>query len=265
MIIIFDLNKEIDKKTKIDKVELLKRYVSLLKTTMFSFILSTLLHIAIVAAYYYIFLWMNPDDPGKKKFYATPATSQQNVKIGGRNFGGMGANFGGSARSNQHKSYFLHLVREHYKGMSKMFFVQFSAIYLIILFAFKFFPEREKLRQDTIEAFNLDKKNNSAEDDDANDDVASQMSRHPSVSRSSNKSIKNVLRKRAVAKKRRELFAKGSSETKDGDDEINDDADYTDEEIIEEQTAAPKRTLEAPKEADNHHQPSTDDDIKKFN
>lgn len=88
---------------------------------------------------------MNPDDPGKKKFYST--TTSTGVNIGGRIVGG------GGIQTNHHKSYLLHLIREHYKGLSKMFFIQFSAIYLFILFMFNFFPERAKLQQDTMAAF----------------------------------------------------------------------------------------------------------------
>jgi hypothetical protein len=127
-------------------MSLLRRYFNLLKITMLSFLLSTCIHVGIVGGYYYTFLWLNPDDPGKKKFYST--TSSTGVNIGGKIVGG------GGVQTNHHKSYFLHLVREHYKGLSKMFFVQFSAIYTLILFLFKFFPERVKLQEDTMAAFN---------------------------------------------------------------------------------------------------------------
>lgn len=125
--------------------------MQLLKTTMISFVLSTMIHIGVVSTYYYTFLWLNPDDPGKKKFYSTTSVSP-GVNIGGRVIGG------GGIQTNHHKSYFFHLIREHYKGLSNMFFIQFSAIYLVILFVFKFFPERAKLKEDTEAAFNLSSK-----------------------------------------------------------------------------------------------------------
>ena len=42
----------------------------LLKKTMISFFLSTFIHIGLVSGYYYTYLWLNPDDPDKKKFYS---------------------------------------------------------------------------------------------------------------------------------------------------------------------------------------------------
>ena len=128
-----------------DKFQLLRRYLTLLKITMISFFLSTLIHVGAVTGYYYYYLYMNPDDPGKKKFYST--TTSSGVNIGGKIVGG------GGIQTNHHKSYLLHLVREHYKSLSKMFFVQFSAIYSLILYLFKFFPERSKLQEETMAAF----------------------------------------------------------------------------------------------------------------
>ncbi len=115
---------------------------------MISFILSTVIHVGIVSAYYYTFLWLNPDDPGKKKFYST--TTSTGVNIGGKVVGG------GGIQTNHHKSYFLHLVREHYKGLSKLFFIEFSTIYCLILVLFKFFPERAKLQEETLAAFRVE-------------------------------------------------------------------------------------------------------------
>jgi hypothetical protein len=129
-------------------MDLLRRYFNLLKITMISFILSTIIHVGLVSAYYYTFLYLNPDDPGKKKFYST--TTSTGVNIGGKNVGG------GGIQTNHHKSYFLHLVREHYKGLSKLFFLEFSTIYCLILVLFKFFPERAKLQEETLAAFRAD-------------------------------------------------------------------------------------------------------------
>jgi hypothetical protein len=80
----------------------------LLKKTMISFFLSTFIHIGLVSGYYYTYLWLNPDDPDKKKFYSTTSVSP-GVNIGGRVIGG------GGIQTNHHKSYLFHLIREHYK------------------------------------------------------------------------------------------------------------------------------------------------------
>ncbi|CAF1057351.1 unnamed protein product [Brachionus calyciflorus] len=134
---------------KIDKMELLKRYMTLMKISMISFILSTALHIGLVTGYYYTYLWLHPDDPGKKKFYSE-TTVQKGINIGGKIIGG------GGVQTNHHKSYLMHLVREHYTGLSKIFLLQFGALYLLILSMFKFFPERAKLKEDTKKAFEWD-------------------------------------------------------------------------------------------------------------
>lgn len=134
-----------------DKINLLKRYMQLLKVSMISFILSTIIHIGAVTGYYYIFLLLNPDDPGKKKFYSE-TTSQQGINIGGKIISG-------GIQSNRHKSYLMHLVREYYKGMSKLFMIQFGLIYLLILSLFKFFPERERLKEDTKKILGIDLEN----------------------------------------------------------------------------------------------------------
>lgn len=130
-----------------------------MKTTFYAFVLSTLTHIGVVLSYYYIYLYLHPDDPGKKKFYATSAAAP-GVRVGGRTIGR------GIPQSNQHKSYLMHLVAEHYKTMSPLFFVQFSLIYLAFLFLFKFFPERERLKKDTINA--LQRTEHDARHDDDN-------------------------------------------------------------------------------------------------
>ena len=119
---------------------------------MISFILSTVIHIGTVTGYYYIYLYLNPDDPGKKKFYSE-TVAQQAINIGGKIIGG-------GIQTNRHKSYLMHLVREYYKGMSKIFLIQFGLIYLAILSVFKFFPEREKLTEDTKKMLGFDMENN---------------------------------------------------------------------------------------------------------
>ncbi|RNA41036.1 hypothetical protein BpHYR1_035035 [Brachionus plicatilis] len=137
--------------SSMDKINLLKRYMHLLKVSMISFILSTIIHIGSVIGYYYFCLLLNPDDPGKKKFYSE-TTAQQGINIGGKIIGG-------GIQTNRHKSYLMHLVREYYKGMSKLFLLQFGLIYLLILTLFKFFPEREKLKEDTKKILGIDSEN----------------------------------------------------------------------------------------------------------
>lgn len=99
-----------------------------------------------IFAYYGTYLWLYPDDKGQKDFYST-TTVDQGVNIGGKTLGG------GNVMTNHHKSYLLHLVREYYKGLSKTFFIEFSVIYVFFLFVLKFFPDREKLKDDTAAVF----------------------------------------------------------------------------------------------------------------
>jgi hypothetical protein len=122
---------------------------------LISFLFSTILHISCVFAYYYIYLKLNPDDPGQKNFYSSTTVSP-GVNIGGRVIGG------GGIQTNTHKSYLIHLAREYYKSLSKMFLIEFSLIYLMFLFLFKFFTERAKLKEDTFAALQLYKIANQA-------------------------------------------------------------------------------------------------------
>ena len=131
---------------RIDKIELFRRYMQLLKTTLLAFFLSTCIHVGLVFGYYSAFLWLNPDDPGRKQFYATTSISQ-GVTIGGRTIGG------GGVQSNHHKSYLLHCLREHYKNLKKLFLIEFSLIYVFFLAVFRFFPKRAKLKEDTEAVF----------------------------------------------------------------------------------------------------------------
>jgi len=130
------------------KFALLRRYMQLLKTTMIAFFLSTCIHVGCVSAYFYTYLYLNPDDPGKKQFYAATTTTP-GINIGGKMVGG------GGISTNAHKSYAFHLIREHYKGLNYKFFFQFSGIYLLLLVWLKFFSERAQLKKDTAEVFNL--------------------------------------------------------------------------------------------------------------
>lgn len=184
---------------------LLRRYMNLLKTTMVSFVLSTLIHIGIVSCYYYTYLWLNPDDPGKKKFYSSTTVSP-GVNIGGRVIGG------GGVQTNHHKSYFLHLVREYYKGLNWFFFVQFSAIYLFILFVFKFFPERARLKEETVAAFNLNSEN------------SGDMMEREKAPRSS----MNKLKTRASMRKRN-LLKKNKETVDDSYDSFEDEEVFSEE------------------------------------
>jgi hypothetical protein len=164
-------------------MDLLRRYFNLLKITMISFILSTCIHVGIVAGYYWTFLYMNPDDPGKKKFYST--TTSTGVNIGGKVVGG------GGIQTNHHKSYLLHLIREHYKSLSKLFFIEFSAIYCFILYLFKFFPERSRLQEETMSAFK-----SIGEDDAAEPRTVVRMVKQQGASRL--QSAASLLRKRTI-------------------------------------------------------------------
>ena len=65
-----------------NKLSLLHRYMKLLKTTILAFFLSTCLHIGCVTGYYAAYLWLYPDNEGKKNFYSATTVSQ-GVNIGG--------------------------------------------------------------------------------------------------------------------------------------------------------------------------------------
>lgn len=171
-----------------EKFSLLRRYMNLLKTTVLAFFLSTSIHIGLVTLYYYIYLWRNPDDEGKKRFYSQSVSS--GVNIGGKIVGA------GGVSSNSHKSYLFHLVREFYKNQSVYFFIQFSAIYLLVLFLLKFFPEREKLKQDTMIAFNL----NQSESKELDSDTDTQEEERDKRKNSKSKKAKTVARTAARTK-----------------------------------------------------------------
>ena len=120
--------------------------MDLLKTTLIAFFLSTSLHIGMIFSYYWLYLYYNPDDEGKKNFYSQTTVSQ-GVNIGGKTLGG------GGVQTNHHKSYVLHLIREYYKSLSTMFFVEFSLIYVFFLYILSFFENRAQLKEDTHAAF----------------------------------------------------------------------------------------------------------------
>ena len=69
--------------SNMSKISLLHRYMKLLKTTVIAFFLSTCIHIGCVTGYYALYLWMYPDDEGKKNFYSQTTVSQ-GVNIGGK-------------------------------------------------------------------------------------------------------------------------------------------------------------------------------------
>jgi hypothetical protein len=85
----FQQNAEEAKASRDKKFALLRRYMQLLKTTMIAFFLSTCIHVGCVSAYFYTYLYMNPDDPGKKQFYAATTTTP-GINIGGKVVGGGG-------------------------------------------------------------------------------------------------------------------------------------------------------------------------------
>lgn len=141
-----DLKEKNENPEVIDKIQLIRRYMDLLKTTLIAFFFSTSLHIGIIFGYYWLYLYFNPNDQGKKDFYSQTTTSP-GVNIGGKVVGG------GGVQTNHHKSYLLHLVREYYKTLSKTFFIEFSLIYVFFLYILSFFPNRAKLKEDTAAAF----------------------------------------------------------------------------------------------------------------
>jgi hypothetical protein len=81
-----------------------RRYLQLLKKTLISFILSTLTHVGVVSSYYGLYLYMNPNDEGRKKFYEETTVSP-GVNIGGKVVGG------GGIQTNHHKSYLFHIIK----------------------------------------------------------------------------------------------------------------------------------------------------------
>lgn len=235
-----------DDELEIDRMALLRRYGSLLKKTVLSFVLSTAIHISIVLGYYYVYLYLNPDDPGKKKFYATTTTTP-GVKIGNRVMGR------GGVQTNHHKSYLLHLVREHYRSMSKMFFLQFSIIYLILLALFKFFPEREKLREDTMNAFHT---NNKKSDDPASDGNTTRSKTTSSSSSSSSSvsrpNLATSTRKRFTGVRK---MARAVSTVQEEDEFVTTDEDENAEEVT---------MVDVPSTIHHQHE-STSTDAKKQN
>jgi hypothetical protein len=214
-----------------EKFSLLRRYMNLLKTTVFAFFLSTSIHIGLVTLYYYVHLWRNPDDEGKKRFYSQSVSN--GVNIGGKIVGA------GGVSSNSHKSYLFHLVREFYKNQSVYFFVQFSAIYLLILFLLKFFPEREKLKQDTLIAFNIKNTESKESDSDtetkekAKDKRKNLKSKKSTTSKSSSRAKSSTLVKRRKEKIRvlndEENIDDHDYEEMDNDDEVLNEEERRDD------------------------------------
>ncbi len=135
------------------KLQLIRQYVDLLKITFVAFFLSTTLHTGTIVGYYWLYLYFNPDDQGKKDFYEA-TTVTQGVNIGGKILGG------GGIQTNHHKSYMFHLVREYYKSLSKTFFIEFSLVYVFFLYLLNFFPNRERLRKSTATVFDTFKATN---------------------------------------------------------------------------------------------------------
>jgi hypothetical protein len=92
-----------------------------------------------------------------------------------------------------------------------MFFVQFSAIYFLTLVLFKFFPERARLREDTVAVFNLNNQN------EPSDKEKNRVSK-PRSKISSTQILKKRLINRRISKK-------------DSKKESDADYDYTDEDV----------------------------------
>ena len=196
--------------------------MQLLKSTMVAFFLSTCIHVGCVSCYFYTFLYLNPDDPGKKKFYAA-TTITPGINIGGKMVGG------GGISSNHHKSYAFHLIREHYKGLNYKFFFQFSAIYLLILVWLKFFSQRAQLKKDTAEVFNLNSNEEKTASTSTSAKNAENSKMHSASSRRSLLSVRKQQLKRKTSLRKKDLRAEP--------DIIEDEDEYTDEEILEGQDA----------------------------
>lgn len=175
------------------KFSLLRRYMQLLKSTMVAFFLSTCIHVGCISAYFYIYLYLNPEDPGKKQFYAATQTSP-GINIGGKMVGG------GGISTNAHKSYVFHLIREHYKALNYKFFFQFSAIYLMLLIWLKFFSERAQLKLDTAEIFNLNQGYDNQQQQI--DEIPNRRELGTLIRRSSVLSVRKQLKRKSLVKKK---------------------------------------------------------------
>jgi hypothetical protein len=89
-----------------------------------------------------------------------------------------------------------------------MFFIQFSVIYFLTLVLFKFFPERAKLREDTVAIFNLNNQNQQ------NDKDKSKLTKTRSKISST-----QILKKRLINRK----ISKKDSKKESDDDYIEED------------------------------------------
>lgn len=107
----------------------------MLRITGGSVILSALIHITFVTAYYSVYLYLHPDDPDRKAFYNANVASK-GVNVGGKVLGG------GGVQTNHHKSYLFHVIKNFYMNSPKMFCLQFSFVYLIVLYYMGFFKEQ---------------------------------------------------------------------------------------------------------------------------
>lgn len=118
-------------------IPFLRRYFRTLRITGGSVLISAFIHLLSTSLYYFTYLWLNPDDPGRKQFYSS-TTASKGVNIGGKTLGG------GGIHTNYHKSYLFHLIKNFYMNYAKTFCVQFSIVYLIALYFMGFFEERTK-------------------------------------------------------------------------------------------------------------------------
>lgn len=131
----------------------LRRYFKMLRITGSSVILSAIIHVCCITSYYYIYLYLNPEDEGRKKFYSTTYSSK-GVSIGGKTLGG------GGIQTNHHKSYLFHLIKDFYTNYPKTFCAEFSLIYLIVLYLMGFFKEQANRFEDDNTSGSNDYNNN---------------------------------------------------------------------------------------------------------
>ena len=244
-----------------DKLVFVGHYIKLLLTTLCAFILSILGQFGAVCAFYWLFLYFNPNGPDEQKFYNTTSVTK-GVNVGGKTIGG------GQIVSNHNKSFFWHLVKEYYANMGVMFFVEFCVVYLAILFWFNFFPQRATLNKELRILLNI---NNGVASDNGTNATNGQLSQSgPDESSSlvSNRQTLNAAAKRggkaaSLSELRRRVLGRAKSapisrqqvadaqadvaadeiiHEEDEEDEEGDEGDADDVEVNEEETSKPTTT-----------------------
>lgn len=172
---------------------LIRRYFRMLRITGGSVIISALIHIICITSYYSVYLWLHPDDPDRKAFYSAKVASK-GVNVGGKVLGG------GGIQTNYHKSYLFHVIKNFYMNSPKMFCVQFSILYLIVLYYMGFFREQNS-------KFGQEKKLNDEEDVGIEVKLESSSKMNP------------ILRKRLIRNKRADYTIEESEEENENEND----------------------------------------------